>query len=130
MAEHDGDYKVTIPNNVHRAVRHLPFVVAHCAQLAQYAQSICGPGWQVIVQNDPATRRPRAYFFTDNPEAIRRDAQENTVMRAISALRSYNPNQAPNSAVRSMMGKFETTARQIVGGLTGSPNDGGNDDRG
>jgi hypothetical protein len=90
MAESDaayGDYKVTIPHSMHIAIRHLPNIVAHCTQIARKGAAIGGDGWEVIVQNDPQTKRPRAYIVCRDPAALERDARDDTLMRILSGLR-------------------------------------------
>lgn len=86
--EADKPYKPVISPATHRAVRHLPFVVAHCTAIAKKGAAIGGPNWTVIVQNQAGTRRPRAYIVPLNTEAASaEDAKNSTLFRIISGLR-------------------------------------------
>lgn len=86
----DKPYKVHIPNAVHIMLRHLPVVVQHCTAIAKRGAAIGGDNWTVIVQNDPTTKRPRAYIAPRNQkaaEAAMQDGKDSTVFKIISGLR-------------------------------------------
>lgn len=110
MPDATGQYKVYLSHATHKAIRHMPVIVQRCTQIALHGQELAGEGWEVIVQNDPQTQRPRAYLVCRDPDALRRDAKESTLMKVITQLRNYNPS-ASNSAISS-------AARQIFKALT------------
>jgi hypothetical protein len=91
MPDATGAYRVQLSNETHRAIRHMPFIVDHCTKIAQKGVEIGGDGWEVIVQNDPQTKRPRAYIVCRDQRALLRDAKESTLFKIIAALRNYNP---------------------------------------
>lgn len=80
-------YKAVIPHSTHLAIRHSPVVVAHCTAIARKGAAIGGANWTVVVQNDPSTKRPRAYIAPKNEEAEADDATNSTVFKIISGLR-------------------------------------------
>ena len=45
------------------------------------------PGYKLVVQRDPSTQRPRVYIVPDTFEALQDDAENNTLLKAISAAR-------------------------------------------
>lgn len=45
------------------------------------------PGYELVVQRDPTTQRPRAYIVARTPEAMRDDAENGTLLKAVSAAR-------------------------------------------
>lgn len=86
--EADKPYKVTIPRSVHRAIRHLPVVVAHITAVAKAGAHLAGPNYTVIVQNEASTSRPRAYIAPLNAKAAAVDeAQNSTLLKVASQLR-------------------------------------------
>lgn len=89
MAQGDADkpYKAQIKPATHRAIRHLPFVVAHIKAIAEKGARTGGDNWGVLVQNQAGTKRPRAYILPLNAKAEAQDGQENTMFKIISSLR-------------------------------------------
>lgn len=88
--EADRPYKPNIPAKVHIMYRHLPQVVAHCTEIAKRGARIGGDNWTVIVQNEPMTKRPRAYIapkHANSEQAKQQDGAQSTVFKIISGLR-------------------------------------------
>lgn len=44
-------------------------------------------GYELVVQRNPSTQRPRAYIVASSPEAQRDEAENSTLLRAVSAAR-------------------------------------------
>ncbi|MFD7247778.1 hypothetical protein ACFV6Y_38255 [Streptomyces massasporeus] len=45
------------------------------------------PGYELVVQRDPSTQRPRAYIVARSPEAMKDEAENSTLLKAVSAAR-------------------------------------------
>lgn len=71
--------------NGFRQVRHA--YAGYVTDLANKAAQDLPEGYEVVVQNDPSTQRPRAYLVARSMEARRDDAENNRLMKKISSLR-------------------------------------------
>ncbi len=72
-------------NKAFRQLRHV--YAGHVEALARSASASLPDGYEVVVQNDPNTQRPRAYLVARSYAARRDDAANNRLMKTISGLR-------------------------------------------
>lgn len=68
-----------------RQVRHA--YAGYVAAKAREAAQDLPDGYEVVVQDDPSTQRPRAYLVARSMEARRDDAESNRLLKKISGLR-------------------------------------------
>lgn len=72
-------------NKAFRQLRHL--YGGYVAGKATAAASDLPEGYEVVLQNDPATQRPRAYLVAKSYAARRDEAENNRLLKKISQLR-------------------------------------------
>lgn len=83
-----ADRAPRLSNAGHKAIRHLPVVVAHLVNIGSRGVRIGGTDkYELIVQNDPSTKRPRVYIKPKNIEGIIDDAENSTLLKIQSTLR-------------------------------------------
>ncbi len=68
-----------------KKIRHA--FAGHVADIATSAVSPLPDGYEVVIQNDPSTQRPRAYIVARSKAAQRDDAENSTMLKTISSLR-------------------------------------------
>lgn len=68
-----------------RQLRHA--VGGYVESKAQAAAADLPDGYDVVVQRNPSTQRPRAYLVAGSVEAREDDAANSTLLRKISSLR-------------------------------------------
>lgn len=73
----------------HRALRHLPQVVDHMERIARQALAQSGKSdlYEIIVQDDPTTKRPRVYIAPKGIEGVLDDAANSTILKMQAAMR-------------------------------------------
>lgn len=87
MAQQQGPPRLS--NAQHRALRHMPGMVNHLERLARKAIARSGKAdlYEVIVQNDPGTRRARVYIRPKGIEGMIDDAENGTILKMQAAMR-------------------------------------------
>lgn len=68
-----------------KQIRHL--LGSHVERRAHAFARALPPGYEVVVQRDPSTQRPRAYIVARTMAARRDDAENNTMLRLLSTMR-------------------------------------------
>lgn len=68
-----------------RQIRHA--YADHVAARAEEIRRSLPPGYTLVVQRDPSTQRPRAYIVADTIEAMKDEAENSTLLKAVSAAR-------------------------------------------
>ncbi len=68
-----------------KKIRHA--FAGHVQQVAERAVQPLPDGYEVVVQNDPSTQRPRAYIVARSKAAQRDDAEHSTMLKTVSSLR-------------------------------------------
>jgi hypothetical protein len=78
-----GVYDAKITAEVDKAIRHLPFVVGYMNfQAEKLRQRTGSPNFELIVQNDPNTQRPRSYVVPKNHKGIHEELSEGVLLKA------------------------------------------------
>lgn len=78
-----GVYDAKITEEVDKAIRHLPFVVGYMNFKAEKLKQATGSGnFEVIVQNDPNTQRPRSYVVPKNNKGIHEELSQSVLLKA------------------------------------------------
>ena len=68
---------------IDKAIRHLPFVVSHMVHKAHQLISETGStNYEVVLQNEPTTQRPRAYVAPANDQGIHQELSEHLALKA------------------------------------------------
>lgn len=78
-----------LTNAQHKALRHLPQVVERMTRAAHRALGQLGVAdlYEVIVQNDPSTKRARVFIAPKGVEGMIDDAENSTILKLQSAMR-------------------------------------------
>jgi hypothetical protein len=81
----DDAYNPGDLDEIDRRIRHLPGVVAYMKQKAEQCIAMTGSdNFEVVVQNDSDTRRPRAYCAPANNKGIHEELSEAVLLKAAS----------------------------------------------
>lgn len=78
-----------LTNAQHRALRHLPVVVKHMERIARAALQKSGKAdlYEVVVRNDPTTKRARVYIAPKGIDGMIDDAENSTLLKMQAAMR-------------------------------------------
>lgn len=72
---------------MHRMIRHHPFVAAHLLKKADECQAMAGDNFETGLQNRKDTTRARAWIQPANPEGIREELADAVLSKAAAAMR-------------------------------------------
>lgn len=76
-------YDAKITNEVDKAIRHLPFVVGYMNFKAQkLLNATSSSNFQLVIQNDPSTQRPRSYVAPKNNMGIHEELSQGVLLKA------------------------------------------------
>lgn len=80
----DGEYDPGDLQEIDKAIRHMPSVVAYCVKKAQECIRATGAEehFVVVLQNEPRTQRPRAYCAPNTSEGIRLELEQGVLLKA------------------------------------------------
>jgi hypothetical protein len=68
---------------IDKAIRHMPYIVAYMQDRAQDVVDDTGSGnYEVVLQNDANTQRPRAYVAPSNNKGIHEELSEHLALKA------------------------------------------------
>jgi hypothetical protein len=79
----EGGYDPGDLQEIDKAIRHMPGVVAYMRQKAE--ECVDGTGssnYEVVLQNDPETQRPRAYIAPANNQGIHEELSEHRALKS------------------------------------------------
>lgn len=79
-----------LKNSQHKALRHLPIAVEELKRRASAAISQSGKAhlYEMIVQDDPTTKRARVYIRARGLEGMLDDAQNSTILKMQAFIRA------------------------------------------
>jgi hypothetical protein len=79
----EGEYDPGDLIEIDKAIRHLPGVVAYCKQKAEQTIEMTGSeNFEVIVSDNPANTRARAYVAPANNKGIHEELSEHVALKA------------------------------------------------
>lgn len=78
-----GDYDPGITDEIDKAIRHLPPVIDHMLIMAAKLKSGTGSSnFEIVIQAQDATQRPRAYVVPRNNHGIHEELSQAVLLKA------------------------------------------------
>lgn len=78
-----GEYDAGITEEIDRQIRHLrPVLLAMLEKAALLKRSTGSPNFDIVVQDEPNTSRPRAYVVPKNREGIHEELSQAVLLKA------------------------------------------------
>jgi hypothetical protein len=75
---------------IDKAIRHLPGVVAYMQKKAQECIDMTGSNnFEVVLQNEPETQRPRAYCAPKNNDGIHEELSESLLVKSAANMAGH-----------------------------------------
>lgn len=82
-----SEYRPGDLNEIDKAIRHMPGVVAHMRVKAlEMLELIGSDNFDYTLQNDPETQRPRAYVHPINNQGIHEELSQSVLLKAAIAM--------------------------------------------
>jgi hypothetical protein len=81
--EAGAEYDANITPEIDKAIRHLPIVMSGMLMGATKLKNATGsPNFELVVQQDPNTQRPRAYVVPKNNKGIHEELSQAVLLKA------------------------------------------------
>lgn len=78
-----GDYDPGITAEIDRRIRHIPDIIMHMLEKAAELKSGTGSGnFEIVIQAQENTARPRAYVVPKNREGIHEELSQAVLLKA------------------------------------------------